>query len=273
MAAGVVALVIAAVTGAFSPVAGGRSAPDRLLWGAPAGSRVAGVSVGGMTAQEVGSLLEWLRPALAVPSRDATIQRPEGRIIPEREGLELDVEATRAAVMSAREGEEILPALKPVSPKVRAADIIRLKRVKGSYFTWVGGSPGRRENIRLAAHHLDNALIPPGETFSFLEALGPTSYERGFVDAPVIVGEEFVQGPGGGVCQVATTVYNAALESGLPIVERHRHSKPVSYVPEGRDAVVAEWFFDLKIANPFEHPVLLRVGVDGGMLVARFVGP
>ncbi|MCR4398362.1 MAG: VanW family protein [Firmicutes bacterium] len=252
---------------------GDRTVAGRLLWGAPARASIAGRPVSGMTFEEVESLVWSLQGTLRLPPKNASIDRRSGRIEPGRDGATLDVELTRAAVMGAGEGETVMPRTTRVRPRISAEDVPRLTRPLGSYATTVAGSPERRENIRLATRNLDRSLIAPGEIFSFLETLGPTTHERGFVDAPVIVGEEFVPGPGGGVCQVATTIYNAALESGLAVVERHRHTKPVSYVPEGMDAVVASWGLDLKILNPTDHPVMLRVSLDGRRLMARFLGP
>ncbi len=246
---------------------------ERLLWGARPGTRLASTSLTGMTSAEIHDLLWSMQAQFRVEPRDASVDRLTGEVIPERDGYALDAGATCRAVMSAREGEEVTPRMALMPAKVRASDIVRLRRRRGAYTTSVAGSAERHENIRLAARYLDYTILPPGGTFSFLETLGPTSYERGFVDAPVIVGEEYMPGPGGGVCQVATTIYNAALESGLLVVERHRHTKPVGYVPEGKDAVVASWGLDLKIANPFDHPIMLRVGAGGGYLTARFLGP
>ncbi|MGE5484241.1 MAG: VanW family protein [Ignavibacteriales bacterium] len=275
--AAVCALAVAAMTGAAAnlerDLPRDTSVAYRLLWGAAPGTSVASVPLCGMTEREVRSALWSLRAQFRVMPRDAAVDRSTGAINPERDGLELDVEATCRAVMSAGEGEQVAPVMTTVPPRIRADDIRRLKRTRGAFATSVAGSAERRENIRLAARYLDYTVLAAGQTFSFLETLGPTSYERGFVDAPVIVGEEFVPGPGGGVCQVATTIYNAALESGLPVIERHRHTKPVGYVAEGRDAVVASWGLDLKLVNSLDHPVMLRLNVSDGVLTAKFLGP
>lgn len=277
IAAAVCALAVAAMTG--TPAIIERDLPQdtplafRLLWGAAPGTSVASTPLCGMTDGEVRSVLRAMQAEFRAVPRDASVDRSTGAIIPERDGLELDVEATCEAAMSAVEGEEVAPVMRPVAPGIRAGDISKLESAKGLFATRVGGSAERRENIRLAARYLDYTLLAAGQTFSFLETLGPTSYERGFVDAPVIVEEEFVPGPGGGVCQVATTIYNAALESGLAITERHRHTRPVGYAPEGRDAVVASWGLDLKVVNSLDHLVMLRVNFSDGTLTARFMGP
>ncbi|MGE5541571.1 MAG: VanW family protein, partial [Bacillota bacterium] len=195
VAAAAIVLALACSTGAPA-VEGGlpQSVPVayRLLWGVRPGTSFASIPLCGMTEQEVRSALWSLRGAFRAMPEDASVDRSTGAIIPEREGLELDVDSTCRAVMSAGEGERVAPVMNPVPPSIRADDIGKLKRTRGLFVTRVGGSPERRENIRLAARYLDYTVLAPGRTFSFLETLGPTSYEKGFVDAPVIVGEDLV---------------------------------------------------------------------------------
>ena len=112
-----------------------------------------------------------------------------------------------------------------------------------------GGNAARSHNIRLAAKLINGSVVKNGETFSFNATVGQRTPERGFKRAKIIENGEFVEGIGGGVCQVSTTLYNAALLSGCRISEYHPHSLPVSYVAPSRDAMVSGTFFDLKFVN------------------------
>ncbi len=96
---------------------------------------------------------------------------------------------------------------------------------------------------------LDGTLVAPGGTFSLNEAVGPRTLERGFRLAPVIVGNEYEEDVGGGVSQVATTVFNAAWEAGVKVVERNPHSLYISRYQLGRDATVNYPDLDLKFRN------------------------
>ncbi len=117
----------------------------------------------------------------------------------------------------------------------------------------------RSSNIRLAAQKINGTVIDSGGVFSFNGAVGARTEENGFKSAKIIENGKFVQGVGGGVCQVSTTLYNAALLSGLDVVEYHPHSLQVSYVAPSRDAMVSGNYFDLKFRNNRKTPIYIRV--------------
>ena len=113
-----------------------------------------------------------------------------------------------------------------------------IKKLVASYTTTYGGEANRLHNVRLVAQLVDRHLIPPGAEFSFNRTTGERTVEKGFLEAPVIINGELQTGLGGGVCQVSTTVFNAAFEAGLPITARTNHSLYISHYPTGRDATV-----------------------------------
>lgn len=122
---------------------------------------------------------------------------------------------------------------------------------------------GRRENIRLAAEAIDGSVIEPGGTFSFNDTVGNTSAERGYQEAPVVRNGEVVQGDGGGVCQVSTALYIAAVKADMEIVERHPHSVPSDYAPIGLDATIVYGTFDLRLKNNTEVPMVIHAKAVG----------
>ena len=142
----------------------------------------------------------------------------------------------------------------------------------GSYETFYGGVPNRIHNVELVAHLVDNKLIAPGATFSFNQATGARTAAKGFLEAPVIINGELQTGLGGGVCQVSTTVFNAAYEAGLPITARTNHALYISHYPLGRDATVDYPDIDLKFVNDTGHWLLLRTFVGSSSLVATLYG-
>jgi vancomycin resistance protein YoaR len=126
--------------------------------------------------------------------------------------------------------------------------------------------------VQLVAHLVDDKLIAPGATFSFNGTTGERSAEKGFLEAPVIVNGELQTGLGGGVCQVSTTVFNAAYEAGLPITARTNHALYISHYPLGRDATVNYPDVDLKFVNDTPHWLLLRTFVTSSSLVVNLYG-
>jgi len=142
----------------------------------------------------------------------------------------------------------------------------------GGFATSLAGrSPEQRNNARRAALDLDGLIIAPGGLFSFNLHVGARDTEKGYIPAPIINDRGGLADiPGGGICQLATTIYNAALEAGMEVVERHPHSRAVGYVPPGRDATILTWRKDLRLRNPHSTPLLLKVTVGDGRLTAAF---
>ncbi|MDN5293650.1 MAG: hypothetical protein PWQ91_845 [Eubacteriales bacterium] len=207
------------------------------------------------------------------PPQNASIDRRTGEIIPEKPGLTVDVEATVRKVLQAEKGMRLKVVTRPLWPRWKREDIAALTREVGVFVTYAGGSEERWHNITLATCALDRTLIYPGEVMSFNRIVGPRTPERGYKNAPIMTEGGFFLGPGGGVCQVASTLYNAAVQAGLEVVERHRHARPVGYVPPGQDATVDFDSLDLKIKNNRPHPVLLRGEAAGRQVRFWFFFP
>jgi len=246
---------------------------ERTLYGVRPGVTLAGRDMTGQLPHEARRTVKDLARELWRPPENATIDRSTGKVVPERPGQVLDVAETVRRVLEAGPGEAVEPLLLPVEPRVNREALARATVPLGRYSTWLSGSAGRIHNIRLGASLLNHTVLLPGEIFSFWAAHGPTTAARGFKKAPVIIGEAFVTDLGGGVCQVSTTLYNAALEAGLEIVQRHPHSKRVWYVPIGRDAAVSFDWLDLKFRNTTDYPLVIRGGTGGGRVWFEILGP
>ena len=138
--------------------------------------------------------------------------------------------------------------------------------------TLIGSLPARTHNIQVAARALDGTVLEPGDVLSFNRGVGPRTPEAGYLTAPVILREARQLQLGGGICQVASTLFVASLLSGLSVVERHRQTSPVDYIPLAEDATISWGVKDLKVRNDLDQRVLLRVEVLGATLCARFEG-
>ncbi len=143
----------------------------------------------------------------------------------------------------------------------------------GTYSTdYSTSSANRKENIRLASEKINGKILNPGEVFSFNTVVGPRTAQNGYKVAHVYVGSKTVDGIGGGICQVSSTLYNAAVFADLQIVYRTNHSMPVSYVPLGRDATVSYGTIDFKFKNNKETPVKLEAIADGNNFTINIYG-
>lgn len=136
----------------------------------------------------------------------------------------------------------------------------------GTYSTNYNANIPRATNVSVAANRINGYVLNPGDLFSFTTVILPRTAANGYVSAPVIVNKEFVPGIGGGICQVSSTLYACMLTCGVPALERHPHSLPVSYIPAGMDATISGTAVDLKFANPYDRPMMISASPDNGRL-------
>lgn len=165
----------------------------------------------------------------------------------------------------------------PVSQNTFAMPFYGLEpkeRVLRAEFTTIykTSSEERKHNIYLASKSLNNYFVDVNAEFSFNKAVGERTEKRGFKQAKIIFNGEFVDGVGGGVCQVSTTLYNAVLLSGLSVIEYHPHSLPVSYVLPSFDAMVNSGNADLKFVNNTKNPIIIKTSADGNNLTIKIFG-
>jgi len=199
------------------------------------------------------------------------------QIVPGEPGVVLDVPQSAVRVLAAasrataRTAQLVIGEQQPQ----RTTDDARAMGITGTvgaYETIYGGDPNRIHNVQLVAHLVDGKLIAPGATFSFNGATGERTVEKGFLQAPVIINGEVQTGLGGGICQVSTTVFNAAYEAGVPITARTNHALYISHYPLGRDATVNYPDIDLKFVNDTGHWLLLRTFVGSSSLTVALYG-
>ncbi|RYG88051.1 hypothetical protein EON77_01225 [bacterium] len=200
-----------------------------------------------------------------------------GAILLKKEGdrKSLDTEALPALALKAlQEGKtEINVPLKTEPKRITDEMVARIKDVIGEFSTrFSAGNTPRCANIKLAASKLDGTILLPGETVSFNGTVGRRTIAGGFRVAGVYKNGQHDTGVGGGICQVSTTLYNAALFSDLGIVQRSNHSLPVPYVPLGRDATVDYGNIDLVVRNTTPDPIVLASQYRPGKLTFRILG-
>lgn len=121
---------------------------------------------------------------------------------------------------------------------------------------------GAKKNIFLSCRKIHGYVLAPREVFSFNEIVGEGSSRNGFANGRVLYRDEIVYEPGGGLCQMSSTLYNAFLMAGLAVLERHRHYQPVSYVPLGLDATIRYGKKDLRVRNPYDQKICIEASMS-----------
>lgn len=228
------------------------------------------------TAPDLEGILEHVCAVNALLPADAVLSVTENgfEYTAERAGESVDYRLLEKAVLSAlKNGEtEVTLPVFSVAPEVTVEDLKERTQLLSSFTTYFDGdNRPRSENIRLSASRISGTQLLPGESFSFNGCVGLRTAENGYQTAVVIQNGVFAEGIGGGVCQTSTTLYNAALTSGMVISESHAHTLSIGYVPPSLDAMVSE-YSDLAFYNPYEYPVYLFMQTEEGSITASIYG-
>ncbi len=197
----------------------------------------------------------------------------------EKSGRALNQDALAESLLKAvEEGrlDAVIPAefteMKPERTKQQAKEQYK---VIGTFTTKTTDNKNRNQNIRLAVDAIDGTVLQPGEEFSFNMATGNRTSEKGYQPAGAYKNGVLIEEPGGGVCQVSTTLYHAIIQSGFRTTERNAHSFAPSYVEKGQDAMVSFDGYagpDLKFVNTGKASVVLRAAFSGRELKMSVVG-
>ena len=143
--------------------------------------------------------------------------------------------------------------------------------VYSTYYSYYVNNKDRTTNLKIASKKINGTIIQPGETFDFNKVVGSRTSSKGYKKAHVFTGGDGVaMGLAGGICQVASTTFNAALLANVQIVERHQHSQRVSYVPLGRDAAISGNVQNFKWKNNTKYAIKVGMTVKGGKITCTF---
>ena len=214
-----------------------------------------------------------------VKNADYTINS-SGKITYNQEitGVDFDVEQAKTIVTDPSSGEYQVPLI--ITPPSVTVEQLKKEHDNAScptelstYTTKYSNSDdGRCYNIKKSAEAINGTVLYPGEEFSFLNEVGPAGKEQGYKESTVYTSSGVDKGYGGGICQVSTTTYLAALYGYFPITERHNHSYTVGYVPLGFDAAVSWGGTDLKFKNNRPDPVKIVASADSGTITVSIFG-
>ena len=186
-------------------------------------------------------------------------------IVPEIKGVSLDAAKAEELWKEAGVMEKISVPITLIEPEITAESLngVLFHDKLGDCMTYIiGSTANRKSNIRLACSRFDGMVLQPGESFSYNDVVGERTEEAGFLPAPTYNGTAHEMGLGGGICQVSSTLYNAALYANLEINERVCHSMIVGYLPLGLDATVDWPSTNFVFTNNREYPIRIKAGVD-----------
>ena len=202
---------------------------------------------------------------------DAYYTQDPFAVYPSENGLDFAISLDEAKEMLLEEKSEYVIPLQTLYPNVTTNMIgteafpDMLSTYSTTYST---RDRDRTTNLQLAASKINGTVLMPGETFSYNQVVGERTIAAGYKEAPIYVSGEVVDGLGGGICQITSTLYNAVLYANLEIVERSNHQFVPSYVKASRDATVVYGSIDFKFKNNRDYPIKLVCSVSGG--IAKF---
>ena len=193
-------------------------------------------------------------------------------------GITLKVDESTEAVKNAIEswtGGDISVdlAYDEISPEVSYETLAQVKDILGMATTDYSASSGNRAiNVENGCSLINGTLLWPGDEFSVTEAVTPFSAENGYMPAPTYEENRTIDSYGGGICQVSTTLYNAALKAEMDITARSNHTMMVNYVEPSKDAAIAEGVMDMRFVNNTDAPIYIQGGCHGGQITFIIYG-
>lgn len=216
------------------------------------------------------------KPAINAVIREFDYNSKEFSVTQDITGRELKPEAVYHALIQALDSgqsETVLTLFSaPILPKVTSTDLKNRFMLLAAFSTRTDRNQDRNHNISLAARAINNWTLMPGESFSFNQATGERTLEKGYRGAPAIIGGQLIDDTGGGVCQASTTLFNAAALAGMTILQRNAHAWPVSYVDKGLDATVNWPNLDFQFRNDKDTPVFITAAYQDRQITVSFYG-
>lgn len=213
--------------------------------------------------------IEKIRTEIYKEPQDAYYEEEPFKLYKEINGVDLAISIEEANKILKEEKEEYVIPLKITKPKIATIDLKYenfFPELLSKYTTRYDESNlNRSNNIKLASEKINGTILMPGETFSYNKIVGARTIKAGYKEAAVYMGGKVVDGIGGGICQVSSTLYNAALEANLEIVSRKNHYFITSYVSASRDATVSYGTIDFKFKNSRNYPVKIECKSNNGI--------
>lgn len=217
---------------------------------------------------------ETLRQGMYVEPQNASLDPTTFEITPSVTGKSLDPATAQALFERAEPGESIQIPLVLTEPEITTEKLQAslFADMLGEATSKVEGTANRISNVRLAGSMCEGSIILPGEEFSYWSKISPCSADQGFLPAPAYSNGKTVQSIGGGVCQMSSSIYCAALHANLEIVERRPHTYAVGYLDDGCDAMFSGGTSDFRFKNNTDYPIKIVVNYKAPKLTVQIWG-
>ena len=218
--------------------------------------------------------LEKIYEESCIPAKDATWDPETHQVVPSEVGYEFDLEAAKLALANANPGDVLKFIYVEIQPEVdtESLESVLFKDVLGTYTAKSTSSYNRDNNLKLACEAIDGTILYPGDTFSYNDALGERTPEKGYLPADSYMGSQTIKTYGGGICQPSSSLYYCALIADLEIVQRSNHGFISAYMPYGMDATVDWAGPDFKFRNSTNYPIRIDAEANGGTVTVSLVG-
>lgn len=207
--------------------------------------------------------------------QDAYYKNNPFKVYSEVKGVDFDLEKVKKIIAENPNNSEYTISLKYTEPKIKIKDLdLNIFKDKlGTFSTRYDElNKDRTTNLNLAAKKINGTILAPGEEFSYNKIVGERSIAAGYKEAKVYVSGQIVDGLGGGICQISSTLYNAVVFANLKVTQRFNHQFTTSYVPAGRDATVAYGVKDFKFVNSRTYPIKINVSINSGIAKVDIYG-
>ena len=205
--------------------------------------------------------------------QDAYYTKEPFTIYPESDGIDFDIENAKTILAEAKEEYEIPLIITKPTKTVKEIGTEAFPDKLGTCSTsYNAGNKNRTTNLILAAEKINGTVLLPGEEFSYNKTVGERTISAGFKEAAVYSNGQVVDGLGGGICQISSTLYDAVIFANLNVTERRNHQFVTSYLPAGKDATVVWGSQDFKFVNTRKYPIRIEATVSGGVATITIWG-
>ena len=207
--------------------------------------------------------------------QDAYYEEEPFKVYSESKGINFDVDKAKSLISENPNESEYTIELKYTDPKItiKDLDIDIFPDLLGSFTTkYDGTNTARTTNLKLAASKINETILSPGEEFSYNAIVGERTIAAGYKEAKVYSNGQVVDGLGGGICQISSTLYNSVVFANLDVTQRYNHQFVTSYVEAGRDATVVYGVKDFKFVNNRKYPIKIVMSVESGVAKAEIYG-
>lgn len=217
--------------------------------------------------------IEKIYENVTVNTRNAYYEKNPLKIYPDITGVSFDKELAKTILSEEKSEYEIPLTFTTPEITIKDLDINIFKDTLSSFTTKYNVSnTARSTNLKLAASKINGKIISPGEEFSYNKSVGARTISAGYQEAKIYSNGEVVDGIGGGICQISSTLYNSCVLANLNIIERHNHQFLTSYVSAGRDATVSYGAKDFKFKNTRSYPIKIDLSVENGIVKCSILG-